>query len=81
MTSSFWSRFELGAFYIILEEDLTMLPHGPHQKSGEYLFHSFFLNFYIFYVNIGDNVRFKCKGVNERALENAITLDFCFVQW
>jgi hypothetical protein len=47
-------------------------------ESGEYLFSSFYLIFfYIFLLNIGDNVQFKCKGrVNDDTLENTITLEF-----
>ena len=43
------------------------------------VFVSFFylIYFYIFLLNIGDNVQPKCKGrVNDDTLENAITLEF-----
>ena len=47
-------------------------------ESGEYLFSFFYLIFfYIFLLNIGDNVQLKCKGrVNDDTLENTITLEF-----
>jgi hypothetical protein len=47
-------------------------------ESREYLFSFFYLHyFYIFLLNIGDNVRLKCKGrVNDDTLENTITLEF-----
>ena len=69
------------SFYIPLEEDLTMLPHYPPSESGEYLISFFFtlFTFTSYYLNIGDNVHLKCKGVNYDTLENAITLDFCFI--
>ena len=47
-------------------------------ESGEYLISFFTLfTFTSYYLNIGDNVHLKCKGVNYDSLENAITLDFC----
>ena len=68
------------SFYILLEEDLTMLPHYPPSESGEYLILFFTLfTFTSSYLNIGDNVHLKCKEVNYDSLENAITLDFCLV--
>ena len=47
-------------------------------ESGEYLVSFFYLiYFYIFLLNIGDNVQPKRKGrVNDDTLENAITLGF-----
>jgi hypothetical protein len=47
-------------------------------ESGEYSFSFFYLiYFYIFLLNIGDNVQPKCKGrVNDDTLENVITLEF-----
>jgi hypothetical protein len=47
-------------------------------ESGEYLFSFFYLiYFYIFLLNIGDNVQPKCKGrVNDDTLENTIALEF-----
>jgi hypothetical protein len=55
---------------------LTIYPHL--NESGEFLFSFFYLiYFYIFLLNIGDNVHPKCKGrVNDDTLENAIKLEF-----
>ena len=66
----YWTRrsfiFWKGSFYVHLlgggYKHVTTL--STPSKSEDYLFSFFYLlYFYIFYLNIGDNVHLKCKGV------------------
>ena len=67
--------------YIFLEEDLTMLPYFPYRANQGSIsfFQSHLFLLLHFLLNIGDNVRLKCKGVTWDTLETTTSLDFCFI--